>query len=215
MSRTKAVLTLFPKAASEKPALGETSEGAPAPNRVLNLYATVLALPRPRPVRLTRKGVISIGLALITFLLAASAANSDQWQRGWYGEWVERVVPKLWTSVLFATLGIFLTVRITIDLLHQARTLRYGEVVLGEVTRCFHWESDRYVNYEYRDGGGQVWVGTLQDIQGEFSTGKNIVIVFDHQNPKRNVALSGSTTFAIQAKCRENEQPTVTGSQVE
>ena len=145
-------------------------------------------MPRPRPVRLSRKGRINLaivmtaifGLALIVAVraygrFAAAGSLAALLLADWI--WLGLVVVIAWLP--FAT---WKNVR------RQKALMAYGEVTLARVVLRSGDQSSPAIRYEFEDAQGQKTPGMATDMAQSLYAGMSLIVFFDPQNPRRRVA---------------------------
>lgn len=169
------------------PMAGDTSSGMqtfPASARDEALVRT----PAPRQIRISKSGrvvmwVAALGLSLFVVPFAASVYR--QWALyhsfsnvrglGW-GIALE-------TIVALAAFGIWR------GQVRECDLLEHGEVVMGRVLR--QWKDDKnnsWVEYEFADFLGSSHKGSANDRTNQLFSGMSLVVFYDRDNPKRQVA---------------------------
>jgi hypothetical protein len=154
--------------------------------------SSVLAeLPRPRPVRMSRRGkstavlVTVILLVSMTMFFAGLAAQA-------------RVTgPNAGSPLLlkFALPIVFILVIVPLMLVTIARQkilLAEGEIATAHVTKRRLARHGPTIRYEFTTRLGEHFSRGASDGSGQLSVGMNVPIFYDAQNPKKQLALCAS-----------------------
>jgi hypothetical protein len=189
---TKLLATPAPSKPSSLPSNFDLVSGN-APTSAPTFSATaideaLLRTPAPRRIRVSKGGritvvVAALGLSLFTFPFAIGLYN--QWKLhhsfahvtglGW-GILLECIV-------VLAAYGIWRGQTAECDL------LEHGEAVMGRVTR--QWKDNKnssWVDYEFTDFLGSSHQGGAMDRTSRLFAGMPLVVFYDRDNPKRQIA---------------------------
>jgi hypothetical protein len=164
-----------------------------APSRMHTFPASardeaLVRTPAPRQIRVSRSGRLvmwaaALGLSLFVVPFAASA----------YGQWTlyhsfSNVRGLGWgiameAIVALAAFGIWR------GQVRECDLLEHGEVVMGRVLR--QWMDDKnnpWVEYEFTDFLGSLHKGSANDRTNQLFPGMSLVVFYDRDNPKHQVA---------------------------
>ncbi len=159
----------------------------PAP-RADGEFRMLQEMPRPRPVRLSRRGKINLtvamtgvaGFAVITgagaYRRIAAAGSVAVLSRA---DWI-------WLAFVFVLTWIpFFTWK---NVRRQKDLMAHGEVALARVLRRMGDRSSPTIQYEFEDAQGQKASGMASDTTRSLYDGMSVVVFYDAQNPRRHAA---------------------------
>jgi hypothetical protein len=165
----------------------------------------LLGIPPPRRVRISKQGRITLWVAAIGLSMFVVPAVG-----GIYRQWVthhsfSNVRGLGWLVALecIVALAIFGIWR---GQVRESDLLENGEIVMGRVVR--QWTDDKrnsQVEYEFTDFLGSLHKGAANDRTNQLFSGMPLVVFYDRDNPKRQIAYCStlhevilpSTTSAI------------------
>jgi hypothetical protein len=168
---------------------GAPDEGASGP---YDEMSSVLAeLPRPRPVRMSRRGkmnamIISIALLASLGIFAAGIAGQSAAAGRNAGS------PNFLTSALPIVLILVIAPLMLRTLGQQKVLLAEGEMVMGQVTKRWIARNGPNIRYEFNTPLGEHFSRGAADGSRQLSVGMNVPIFYDPQKPKKQLALCAS-----------------------
>jgi len=182
-----------PAAAGATPGAAPAAAASGAPNEaVAKTYALLLELPRPRPVRMSRRGktaAIILTVAMLGFAAMLVVIAGVQWSK-----WRKHAAadPQIWVfSVLLV--GVTLTaLAMQRGLARERRLLSEGEVALARVGRQWYMKNGSNIQYEFATPTGETIKGRANDFSRQLFEGMTVPVFYDAQNPRRKTALCGS-----------------------
>jgi hypothetical protein len=148
-------------------------------------------LPRPRPVRMSRRGKLTAGAVSIALLaslgifaagmVATSAAAGRNARQ-----------PQFLTFALPIVL-VFLVVPLMLRTLgRQKFLLAEGDWAAGRVTKRWAARNGPNVKYEFTTPLGEHFSRSAADGSGRLAIGMNVPVFYDPQSPKKQLALCAS-----------------------
>jgi hypothetical protein len=166
------------------------TSGIAAPNEAAaEQYRLLLELPRPRPVRMTRRGRMSVaviagavlmfGLALVAMtLLQPPAARRNG-------------PPPSRALVIALPLGLLTAMALVMQraLARERELLGEGEVVMGRVTKQWTARNGSGIRYEFTTASGETISRMTTDFARQLSEGMTVPVFYDLLEPKKQVAL--------------------------
>jgi hypothetical protein len=167
-----------------------------APGGVAGPYdemSRVLAgLPRPRLVRMSRRGKI-IGMVVLVALLAslgiyAAAGMAAQRAEGGQDAGASQF-PVYALSIAF--IAVFAVVMLNV-IGRQKRLLAEGEIATAHVTKQWMARNGPNIFYEFTTPLGEHFARGAADGSRQLSVGMNLPVFYDPQKPKRQLALCAS-----------------------
>jgi hypothetical protein len=149
-------------------------------------------LPRPRPVRMSRRGKMIAMMVLIALLasLGIYAATGVVAQRA-AGEQYASPSQFPTYAVSIAFVAVFAIVMLNV-VGRQKRLLADGEMATGRVTKCWMARNGPNIRYEFTTPLGEHFSGSAADSSRQLSVGMNVPIFYDAQRPKKQLALCAS-----------------------
>ena len=152
-------------------------------------YRLLFELPRPRPVRMTRRGktsvavivgaVLMFGLALVAMaLLQTPAARRNG-------------APPSRALVIALPLGLLTTMALVMQraLARERELLGEGEVVMGRVTKQWTARNGSGIRYEFTTASGETISRMTTDFARQLLEGMTVPVFYDPLEPKKQVAL--------------------------
>jgi len=172
------------------PITGTATESASAQMNVAQDHLRrVIALPLPRVVRMTRRGILyifPIGPALVAldcisgYWAAKGLASAQS---------LSAISQQDWVSVLTTVILAATVVSFWRKIFRDRRLLAYGEITLGRILRQ---NSGRHesstITYSFSDKQALTFTQTSTDYSKQYYEGMWALIFYDSENPRRNVA---------------------------
>jgi hypothetical protein len=149
-------------------------------------------LPRPRPVRMSRRGKIiaivvlsallaSLGIYAVAGVLAQRAAGGQEAGASQF--------PVYALSIVFIV--VFDIVMLNV-IGRQKRMLADGEMAVARVTKQWMARNGPNIYYEFTTPLGEHFTRGAADTSRRLSVGMNVPVFYDPQKPKRQLALCAS-----------------------
>src|SRR4029077_8920252 len=175
------------------PFQNEAASSGPPGGDVAGPYdemSRVLAeLPRPRPVRMSRRGKI-IAMVVSTALLASLgiyAAAGMAIQRPVGGQYAgPSQLPVFALSITFIVVYAIVMLNV---IGRQKRLLAEGEIATAHVTKRRMARNGPNIRYEFTTPLGEHFSRDAADGSRQLSVGMNVPVFYDPQNPKKQLAL--------------------------
>jgi hypothetical protein len=173
---------------------GANSNEAPGgiiPGPYDEMTRVLAELPRPRPVRMSRRGktiAVMVSAALLASLgifATSIAATSAVAGRG-------TGPPQLLVFVLPIALILVIAPLMLRRIAQQKFLLAEGEIATGRVTKRWLARNGPYIRYEFTTPLGQHFSRSAADSTRQLSVGMNVPILYDQQRPKKQLALCAS-----------------------
>jgi len=149
------------------------------------------ALPRPRPVRMSRRGKMIAGIvsaallaSLGIFAASMSAASAIAGRNAGSPQFLTVVLPIVLILVIVPILLSSLT--------RQKLLLAEGEIATARVTKRWMARNGPNILFEFTTPLGEHFTRGAADGSQKLSVGMNVPIFYDPQRPKRQVALCAS-----------------------
>jgi uncharacterized protein (DUF983 family) len=151
-------------------------------------FQSLLEMPRPRPVRVSRKGRSNLLIALagvaafdLIFLAHIWTAYKEagSFQALPRADWMWLMLAVAMALIPYATWK---------NVKRQRALLETGEVALATILKQFGNRSTFSIQYEFRDAQGLKVTGLATDNTRSLYEGMNVPVFFDAQNPKQRVA---------------------------
>jgi hypothetical protein len=156
------------------------------------LSRVLAVLPRPRVVRMSRRGkimamVVSIALAASLVIYAASGLAI----RRTAGE--QNSAPSQFPvhAISIAFIVVFALVVLNV-FGKQKQLLADGEIAMAQVTKRWLARNGPNIRYEFTTPLGEHFSRGAPDGSGQLSAGMNVPIFYDPRNPKKQLALCSS-----------------------
>jgi hypothetical protein len=178
-----------PRSAGSAVALSDAG-GAAAPNpAATEQYRLLLEVPRPRPVRMTRRGktsVLVIATAFLVFALALVTMIALQPA----GARRNSSPPPL-TLVVGFPLGLLALMGLVMQraLAREKELLGNGEVAMGRVTKQWAARNGSGIQYEFTTPSGETISRMTTDSSRQLSHGMSLLVFYNPLEPKKQVAL--------------------------
>jgi hypothetical protein len=164
-------------------------EGASGPYDVM--IRVLAEVPRPRPVRLSRRGkmnatVITIALlgSLAIFATGLTATSTVAGRNAGPPHFLSSALP-----IAFVVVVIMMMLR-TIQ--QQKVLLGAGEMATARVTKRWIARNGQNIRYEFTTRLGEHFSRTSADGSRKLSVGMNVPVFYDQQRPKKQLALCAS-----------------------
>jgi len=171
-----------------------TPSGAPggAVGPYDEMSRVLAALPRPRPVRMSRRGKI-IAMVVLSALLAslgiyATAGVMAQRAAGGQDAGASQF-PVYALSIAF--IAVFVIVMLNV-IGRQKRLLAEGEIATAHVTKRWMARNGPNIYCEFTTPLGEHFSRGAADGSTKLSVGMNVPVFYDPQKPKRQLALCAS-----------------------
>jgi uncharacterized protein (DUF983 family) len=151
-------------------------------------YAELLALTRPRKVRLTWKGWIN-SLLLAAIVVLCSHWLPDEWDNFQHHRFRDGEAP---VAVMVQLMVYGYALYFLWKRLRERKLLAYGDVAPGNVTRqCNYgrYSESRRIEYTFQDATGRSIAGRSHDPSRSLYEGMTTPIFYDPENPKRSIPL--------------------------
>ena len=149
-------------------------------------------LPRPRPVRISRRGKI-IAMVVLTALLASVgiyAATGMVVQRTAGGQYAgPSQFPTYALSIAFIVAFALVMLNVVG---RQKALLAEGEMAMAQVTKRWMARNGPNIRYEFTTPLGEHFSRGAADGSRQLSVGMNVPIFYDPRRPKRQLALCAS-----------------------
>jgi len=149
------------------------------------------ALPRPRPVRMSRRGKMIAGIvsaallaSLGIFAASMSATSAATGRRAGPPQFLPFALPIVLILVIVPVMLSTLT--------RQKLLLAEGEIATAYVTKRWMARNGPNILYEITTPLGEHFTRGAADGSQKLSVGMNVPIFYDPQRPKRQVALCAS-----------------------
>jgi hypothetical protein len=165
--------------------------GSEIPGPYDEIARQLAELPRPRAVRISRQGKLTVAVLLCAIAVSVVAFL-------WVGFATGSLAgsPHPPASARQLVLPIAMVVAALVFLLgvsgQEKRLLRDGEVGRGRVTECRAGHRGTYIRYEFRSPAGQSFSRYAADRSRKLANGMSVPIFFDPNDPKKQVALCAS-----------------------
>ena len=155
--------------------------------------ARVLAgLPRPRPVRMNRRGKIIAVVVFTAFLISlgiyAGTGKAMQQSPGGQAAGPSQI-PAYAISIFFVV--VFYLVMMNVAG-RQKRLLAEGEIATARVTKRWSTRNGPAIHYEFTTPLGEQFSGNAPDGTRKLSEGMSVPVFYDPQSPKKQIALCGA-----------------------
>jgi hypothetical protein len=180
-------------AAAVGPALAASiAEAETPPAEVSEQYRVLLSLPRPRPVRISRRGkTTTILLTSIGTMFAAVLLSNL------YLAWIKsgqsfRFDKHIALLVGAALLILLILLAIPKGLAREKDLLANGEVALARVVGQWQSRNGFSIRYEFRDPAGKTVRNLASDYTRSLYEGMAVPVFYDAQKPSRQVAQCAS-----------------------
>jgi hypothetical protein len=155
-------------------------------------YRVLLALPRPRPVCLSRRGkfyTVLIRAAFGCFEAILLPQLYRQWERARSGG---SLPLQSWFPVLAAAFLVFVLMGFLRGWARDRRLLATGEVTMAHVTRQWSMRNSSSIAYQFQDTEGRKVEAQGPDYTRTLYEGMSVPVFFNANNPKVQVALCTS-----------------------
>jgi hypothetical protein len=169
-----------------KPKSGATDKGGKSVEYVRAESRVLLSLPRPRPIRVSFQGKISIGIGLLVFAFGNSVIIPMLITPLRHIRGVAQLTSGFWILLAFDSLWNWIVIsNISFELLAR-RLLREGEVTVGRITDIWHVRRGSRMTYEFLDSTGHNYVKDGKASYGDKGLiGTALLVFFDKENPRK------------------------------
>jgi hypothetical protein len=192
LARMRTPLRATAESASDEAAVLTQAADAATDAEKSELYAFLLSLPAPRPVRLNRRGRRVVNLLLL-FVFGLEVFLAWTLHGVWYRDQVtaQSRVPEIFLvafMILIACLPFFMRRGMVRDL----KLMENGALAMGRVTEQRELRNASAIQYEFEDATGKMVSASANDLTRSFIAGMSIPVFYDAQNPRRNLAVCAS-----------------------
>jgi len=151
-------------------------------------YSFLVSLPPPRPVRLSRRGQISM-TAILLSSFAFEAFLIWNLYATWYGthSFADFRGPEIFLAclaVLIASIPFF----VRRGMVRDQNLVENGAVAIARVTRQRSFKNNATIAYEFQDAAGKTISGSGNDLTRSFREGMTVPVFYDPHNSTRHVA---------------------------
>ncbi len=180
-------------AAAVEPALAASiAESETPPIEVSEQYRVLRSLPRPRPVRISRRGKTSTTLVTAIGIVFALVLLSNL-----YLAWIKSGRAFRFdrhTGILAGAALLILLILMTIPkgLAREKKLLANGEVTLARVVGQWQSRNGFSIRYEFRDPADKTVRNLASDYTRSLYEGMTVAVFYDAQKPSRQVAQCAS-----------------------
>jgi hypothetical protein len=148
-------------------------------------------LPRPRPVRMSRRGkiiatVVSAALLASVGIYAAGPAATSKGAGGNSG------LAQFSMYALSIAFVVVVALVMLNALARQKRLLAEGEIATAQVTKRWMARNGPNIRYEFTTPIGEYFTRGAADGSRQLSVGMNVPIFYDPESPKKQLALCAS-----------------------
>jgi hypothetical protein len=168
---------------------GEANEHLPGPYDEIG--RAIAELPRPRRVRMSRRGkltavmVAAILLASMGLFVSGLAAKSAAAQRnGRQPQLLPFTLPILFIIVIVPLMLVNFT--------RQKPLLADGEIATARVIKRWAARHGPRIKYQFTTPLGEHFTRSASDGPGQLSVGMSVPVFYDQQRPKKQLALCAS-----------------------
>jgi len=151
-------------------------------------FQALLEMPRPRPVRVSRKGRTNLVIAMAGVAAFDLIFLAHVWSSYSAAGSFAALTPADWLWMGFALAMALIPYATWKNVQRQRALLETGEVALATVLRQFSNRSTFTIQYEFRDPQGQKVTGLATDNTRSLYEGMSVPVFFDAQSPARRVA---------------------------
>jgi len=170
---------------------GHESSGGDVPGPYDEIAGAMAGLPRPRAVRMSRRGkstsVLVAVILLVSMSLFVAGLTAQSRAAG-----ANKGSPQF---VKFALPIVFILVFVPFQLLgiaRQKRLIAEGEISMGRVKERRIARHGPTIRYEFTTPLGEHFSRSASDGSGQLSTGMSVPIFYEPQRPKKQLALCAS-----------------------
>ncbi len=155
------------------------------------LGRTLAGLPRPRPVRISRRGktnatVITIALVASMVVFVAGLVTTS------HAGGKNAVPPGFFSFALPIVLVVVVILVLLRTIQQQKVLLAEGEMATARVTKRWIARNGPNVRYEFTTPLGEHFTRSTADASRTLSVGMNVPVFYDSQRPKKQLALCAS-----------------------
>lgn len=168
---------------------GQTGENVSGPYDEMS--RVLVALPRSRPVRITRRGkinatVITVALAVSIAVFVAGLVTTSR-SAG------QTAVPPGFFSFAMPIVLVVAVVLVLLRAIKQQKILLAGgEMAMARVTKRWIARNGPNVRYEFTTPLGEHLSRNAADASRQLSVGMNVPVFYDSQRPKKQLAMCAS-----------------------
>lgn len=157
-------------------------------NEKVEQYSFLVSLPPPRPVRLGRRGQISMAVVLLLAFVFEAFLIWNLY-RTWYRthSFADFHGPEIFLAclaILIASIPFLVRRRMVRD----QDLVENGAVAIARVTGQRTFKNNSTITYEFEDAAGKTISRSANDFTRSFYEGMTVPVFYDPQNPKRHVA---------------------------
>jgi hypothetical protein len=148
-------------------------------------------LPRPRPVRITRRGkmnatVITTALVVSMAVFVAGLVTTSR-AAG------QKAIPPGFFSYALPIILVVVVILVLMRTIQQQKVLlAEGEMATARVTKRWIARNGPNIRYEFTTPLGEHFSRSTADASRTLSVGMNVPVFYDSQRPKRQLALCAS-----------------------
>lgn len=155
-------------------------------------YNFLLSLPLPRPVRLTRRGRLTLTVMLMTVLVIDVLLLSNlygAWQRTHsFADFHAQEFFFTCLAVLIAGIPYFMRR----GMMRDRDLMENGAVAKGRVIKQRRFKNNSTITYEFQDASGKAYSRSANDLTRTLEEAMSVPVFYDAANPARNVAACAS-----------------------
>lgn len=149
------------------------------------------AMPRPRPVRMSRRGKMTAAVVSVALLFAVGAFTASLFaQKAAAGR---NAAPTPFLNFVLPVGMVLVIVPIMLRTLGQQKLLlAEGEMTTARVTKKWAARNGPNIRYEFTTPLGEHFSRSASDGSRQLSVGMNVPLFYDSQRPKKQLALCAS-----------------------
>ena len=154
-------------------------------------YAEVLAMPRPRAVRLNKLArILLVGMAIIecAWLGMSLAELARKWDS--YPSF-EEMLRNEYLPIATVLIAVLIAIQIAWGVMAERRVVTRGEIALGRVTGWFRGIKGLIFEYSFEDAAGKTHARQSIPSGGTLQEGMELIVFYDSADPERSVPMRG------------------------
>lgn len=149
----------------------------------------LLHTPRPRPIRMAKRGKINIAVGVFAALVFAAIPGAYLYKAWSRSLSLSAFAGKDWLMVGIMCLLLLIPYGIWRSQVKECALLQKGEIAIGRITRqSTSNQNSSSVFYDFTDIRGQTHSSAGIDYTQKLFDGMTVPVFYDTDNPKRNVA---------------------------